>query len=504
MASIMTTSIIVLYFLITLLVGAWASKKVKSSEDYIVAGRSLGFWFFVLLVVSSATSGMSILGVAGLGYTAGWPSIWEQIFVPLTTAVCILFYGTKLHKISEKMGYMTVQDYFADRFYSPKLMRVLSGLAVIVTSTIYLVGQYTAISIVLIWLFGITHTQALIIAAAIVLFYVVLGGLYAVAWVNLIQGIFIVGGVLIVSPFILKAAGGFTHINTVIASIDPNFVNLAYPQMHPPYAGYAFLTPLYLVSFFFLLAMGLGSGPHIINNVLAVKKDKYFKFAPFASFAIYVVIMYLLKIVGFGTRAMVADGLLKVPYPDYAYISAVNYALPTLIWPLFAVIVLSAVMSTTDRLMLTIGSSVSWDIYKNLINPKAEDKTITNISRITVVVVAILTLYLAIKPPQLLALLIWMGIGIMLSSFVMPLLAGLYWKRATREGAIASMGIGFATSIIFGFIHQYIVKLPMHFSMYSFVLSVIAMIVVSLLTKSPSEKVLKNTLTGPFIQQKKR
>ena len=82
--------------------------------------------------------------------------------------------------------------------------------------------------------------------------------------------------------------------------------------------------------------------------------------------------MYLLKIVGFGTRAMVADGLLTVPYPDYAYISAVNYALPTLIWPLFAVIVLSAVMSTTDRLMLTIGSSVSWDIYKNLINPKAE------------------------------------------------------------------------------------------------------------------------------------
>ncbi len=231
----------------------------------------------------------------------------------------------------------------------------------------------------------------------------VLGGLYAVAWVILVQGIFIIGGVLIVSPFILKAAGGFTHINTVLASIDPNFVNLVYPQMHPPYAGYAFMTPLYLISFFFLLAIGLGSAPHIINNVLAVKKDKYFKFAPFAAFAIYVVIMYLTKIVGFGARAMVADGVLKVPYADYSYVSAVNYALPTIIWPLFAVIVLSAVMSTTDRLMLTIGSSVSWDIYKNLINPKAKDKTITDISRAVVVVAAILTLYLAIKPPQLLA-----------------------------------------------------------------------------------------------------
>jgi SSS family solute:Na+ symporter len=273
--------------------------------------------------------------------------------------------------------------------------------------------------------------------------------------------------------------------------------------MHPPYAGYAFLTPLYLVSFFFLLAMGLGSAPHIINNVLAVKKDKYFKFAPFAAFSIYVVIMYLTKIVGFGAKAMVADGLIKVPYADYSFVSAVNYALPNLIWPLFAVIVLSAVMSTTDRLMLTIGTSVSWDIYKNLINPKAKDKTITNMSRAVVVVAAVLTLYLAVKPPQLLALLIWMGIGIMLSAFVAPLLAGLYWKRATREGAIASMAVGFSTAIGFGFVHQYIMKLPVHFSFYSFILSVIAMVVVSLVTKNPPEKILKQTLTGPFIQTKR-
>lgn len=504
MASILTTSLVVLYFLVILAIGAWASKKVKNSADYIVAGRSLGFWFFVILIVSSATSGMSILGVAGLGYTAGWPSIWEQIFVPLTTAICILFYGTKLHKISEKMGYMTVQDYFANRFYSPRLMRALSGLAVVVTSGIYLVGQYTAISIVLVWLFGITHTEALLIAGIIVLLYVVLGGLYAVAWVNLIQGVFIIAGVLIVSPFVINAAGGFTHINTVLASIDPNMLNLAYPQAHPPYAGYAFMTPLYLVSFFFLLAMGLGSAPHIINNVLAVKKDKYFKFAPFAAFSIYVVIMYLIKIVGFGARAMVADGTMKVPYADYSFVAAVNYSLPTFIWPLFAVIVLSAVMSTTDRLMLTIGSSVSWDIYKNLINPKAKDKTIMNLSRAVVVIAAVFTLYMAITPPQLLALLIWMGIGIMLSTFVMPLLAGLYWKRATREGAIASMAVGFSTSIAFGFVHQFIMKLPMHFSMYSFVLAVITMVVVSLVTKNPPEKVLKETLTGPFIQTKKR
>lgn len=504
MTSIATTALVVVYFLLMLGIGAWASRKVKNSADFIIAGRNLGFWFFVILIVSSTTSGMTILGVAGLGYIAGWPSIWEQIFVPLTTAICILFYGTKLHKISEKMGYMTVQDYFANRFYSPKFVRALSGIAVVVTSGIYLVGQYTAISIVLVWLFGITHTEALLIAGIIVLLYVVLGGLYAVAWTNMIQGMFIIGGVLLVSPFVINAAGGFTHINTVLATIDPNMVNLAYPQMHPPYAGYAFMTPLFLVSFFFLLAMGLGSAPHIVNNVLAVKKDKYFKFAPFVAFGIYVVIMYIIKIVGFGARSMVADGILTVPYPDYSFVAAVNYALPSVVWPIFAVIVLSAVMSTTDRLMLTIGTSVSWDIYKNLINPKAKDKTITALSRAIVAVAAVLTLYLAIRPPELLALLIWMGIGIMLSTFVMPLLAGLYWKRATREGAISSMLVGFSTAILFGYIHQFVQPLPMHFSMFSFALAVVTMIGVSLVTKRPPQDVIDQTLTGPFIKQNKR
>ena len=114
------TIIIILYFVGLVAIGALASKKIKNSEDFLVAGRNLGFWTFTLLIVASICSGMTILGVAGLGYAAGWPSIWEQIFVPLSAAVCILFFGTKLHSVASRTGYVTVQDYFAHRFYSPK------------------------------------------------------------------------------------------------------------------------------------------------------------------------------------------------------------------------------------------------------------------------------------------------------------------------------------------------------------------------------------------------
>jgi sodium/proline symporter len=230
---------------------------------------------------------MTILGVAGLGYTTGWPSIWEQIFVPLSAAVCILFFGTKIHAVAAKTGYVTVQDYFAHRFYSPKGIRGTSAIIGILISIIYLVGQYISISMVLSWLFKIPYQWALIIGAVIVMAYTILGGLYAIGMASLVQGIMILAGVLLVGPFVIQAAGGLTYINTVMASIDVNMTHLWYPQVHPPYAKYAFLTPAYLVSFFFLLSFGLAAAPHVVNNVLAARDQNYFKWSPLAAFIIY-------------------------------------------------------------------------------------------------------------------------------------------------------------------------------------------------------------------------
>ncbi|MHC1630766.1 MAG: sodium:solute symporter family transporter [Methanotrichaceae archaeon] len=106
--------------------------------------------------------------------------------------------------------------------------------------------------------------------------------------------------------------------------------------------------------------------------------------------------------------------------------------------------------------MLTIGSYFSWDIYKRFIKPKATDRSVTFVSRCSVAVAALLTLILAWRnPPELLAWLIWMGIGLMLACFVTPLLAGLYWRRATREGAHFSMSLGLVGAVVAGYYSIY-------------------------------------------------
>ena len=117
----------------------------------------------------------------------------------------------------------------------------------------------------------------------------------------------------------------------------------------------------------------------------------------------------------------------------------------------------------------------------------------------------VITLYLAwSNPPELLAWLIWMAIGVMLACFVTPLFAGLYWRRATREGALASMILGLVGVFAFSYYAKFIAPMPMHPSIYGFALSLAAMIVVSLMTKKPSEKLLDETSTGMFIRDRKK
>jgi len=506
MADIFTIVLVAAYFLGMLAIGAWASKKIKNTEDYLVAGRQLGFWVFVLLMIGTVASGMSLLGVSGLGFAAGWPTIWEEIFVPLAIGFCIIFFGVKLHNVAKTAGYVTVQDYLAHRYESPTALRTLSAVAGIIVSLIYLVGQYSAIAIVLIWLFQIPLWLALLIATLITTVYTAIGGLYAVAWASLIQSAILLIGVIIMAPIIIFYAGGFTHVNEYMASINPALVN--------PWNAAGAFAPPYLVSFAVLLMVGLACAPHVINNVLAIKDVKYFKWAPLVAFVAYGVVIFLLKFTGFAGAVMVKEGVFALPSVpnagDFVILYGIQYALPVMaLWAVFAVIVLAAVMSTTDRLMLTIGAMFSWDIYKKVLKPDADDKTVLLLSKIVVVLSALGTMVLAINPPQMLAILIWMGIGVMLSTFAVPLLAGLYWRGATREGALAAMALGLVSSLVFGMLNYVKANvlginfgtIPLHFSAYSFIIAILAMVIVSYATKKTSAKVLDETQTGWYISK---
>jgi len=128
---------VAIYFIAMVGIGIWTSKKIHSKSDYVVAKRSLDFWVFTMLMIGSVCSGMSLLGVSGLGYTFAWPTISEQLAIPLSIAFCIIFFGVKMHTVAKKSGYMTVQDYLPHRFGSDTSLRGMSATAGIIVSMIY-------------------------------------------------------------------------------------------------------------------------------------------------------------------------------------------------------------------------------------------------------------------------------------------------------------------------------------------------------------------------------
>ncbi len=491
----------ILYFGILLLIGFWAARKIQNFDSYLVADRSLGFWVFTILMVASMASGMALLGAAGLSYVSGWPSICDQIFVPCTLVVVLCFFGPKLHRIARRHNHLTLQDYFAHRFESPRMVRGVSGLAVVIISLIYLVGQYTAIGITLNRILGVSYPVGLLIGAVLVTVYVFLGGLYAVSWTTLLQGSILVVGVLAVGPLIVSRAGGLTEINRVLASIDPLMLHAASPQQHPPVSPDMFFTPVFIVSFGIMVCLGLSCAPHIINNVLAARKNAYFRWAPLAAFVIMSAFHHVVKWVGLAARSMAQEGRLSLPEgvanpTDYTFIVATETLTGPVLQSFFAVLVLAAVMSTTDRLLLTIGGSCAWDLFRNLWKPDAPNRKIMLISRVSVIIAAAISLVLALYPAELLAWLIWMGIGVMLAVFAAPLIGGLFWKRANGAGALAAMLTGLLSAPVFGYIDKFIVKLPVHFSLGPFILAVFALAIFSLAGRRPSKNIIEQTDTG--------
>ncbi len=490
-----------LYFIILLAIGFWAGRKIQNFDSYLVADRSLGFWIFTILMIASMSSGMALLGAAGLSYVTGWTSICDQIFVPCSLVIAIGVFGPKLHRVARRHKHLTLQDYFAHRFESPRIVRGVSGLAVVIISLIYLVGQYTAIGITMQRILGVSYPAGLFIGAVLVTVYVFIGGLYAVSWTTMIQGCILVVGVLVVGPLIVSRAGGLTEINRVLASIDPLMLHPASPQQHPPISPDMFFTPVFIASFGVMVCLGLSCAPHVINNVLAARRNSYFRWSPLAAFIIFSAFHHVVKWVGLAARSLAQEGKLFLPEgvanpTDYTFIVATESLVGPTLEAFFAVLVLAAVMSTTDRLLLTIGGSCAWDLYRNLWKSNAPNSRIMWISRTSVVVAAVVSLVLALYPAELLAWLIWMGIGVMLAVFAAPLLGGLFWRRANGAGALAAMLIGLASAPIFGYVDQFVAKLPVHFSLGPFILALLALMIFAFAGKRPSKEILDQTETG--------
>jgi len=516
-------AVFVAYLIAIAIIAYFGARRVKTLTDFIAASGRLGFWTYVLLMVGSVFSGMTLIGVAGLSFQTGWANLWERVIgPPFAIAFCTVFIGYKMHALRERHQIWTIQDYLALRYEDPKYIRAIAGVISAVTCFVYLIGQYTAIGIVSEVVLGIPYFWGSLMALVLVVGYVLAGGMFSTAWTTFLQSLLMMLGVYITVPWIVGWVGGWEKLNELLSqvplmqeslrNVDKTylwgpFLDQPFAPANVPLAGVAYNITL----FGLCVPLGLMVAPHIVNNVLCYRDVKFTKWGPLAMYLLGVSVILLTSIAGMATRVTWSQAAIDLPklaisgatWSDMAYPTIAKGALPYGLFLILLPTVLAAVMSTTDRLMLTAANNVAYDVVKRALKPSMSDRTVIWIGRAVVVAAGVGSWLVALGPQDLLAWFIWAALSIMVNCFFWPIVGGLYWRRMNKHAARWGMITGFVVTLASFAVWGKTIKIgdiPVYSVLPGFVASTVVTLALALATKPHSEKVLRETLTGPFLR----
>lgn len=485
----------VCYLMLMIFIGILSMKKTKNTEDYFLGGRGLNSWVAALSAQASDMSGWLLMGLPGSIYAAGTGKAWIAIGLLIGTILNWLLISKRLRRYTiVANNSLTLPEFFQNRFHDKK--KILLGISSFVIVIFFLVYTASALASggkLFHTVFGIDYHIALLIGAAVILIYTFMGGFLAVCTTDFIQGTLMLIGLMIV-PI---AAYSVVSSDFVGALTGHGIANTEH-YMSLLYAADG--SRLRFVSILSDLAWGLGycGMPHILVRFMAIKSEKELKKSSVIAIVWVTISLFAACAIGVIGRAYLSD-ILEGSATETVFISMIkqcfsdNFIL-IFIGGLFLCGILAAVMSTADSQLLVCASSVSKDIYKNILKPDADDQKVLKISRITVLIVAVLAFLIAWNPESSIMNLVsdaWAGLG---SAFGPLVVCSLFWKRTNLPGAIAGILSGGLFVIVWDYLplvggDTLYAATGIYSLLLGFFLSLICIIIVSLLTKAPSKEI---------------
>ncbi|KML38852.1 MULTISPECIES: sodium/proline symporter PutP [Cytobacillus] len=473
--NIPTLIAIIVYLVGMLLIGVLAARMTKDLSDYVLGGRGLGPGVAALSAGASDMSGWLMLGLPGAVYLGGMGEIWLPIGLAVGAYLNWQFVAKPLRVYTEVANdSITVPGYFENRFHdTSKILRVVSAIVTLIFFTFYTSSSLVGGAILLENSFGMDYTLALWVGAAVILSYTLFGGFLAASWTDFIQGILMFLALIIIPIVAIQELGGWNETLNQISAIDPTHLDVA--------SGATFVG---VVS---LLAWGLGyfGQPHILVRFMGLKSTNDVPKARLIGMTWMVLSLFGALFVGFAGIAYFADAPLANSETVFIMFSQVLFN-PWVAGFLLAAI-LSAIMSTVDSQLLVSSSALAQDFYKSIFRRNASKKEEMIVGRIAVLGIAIIAIFLGYNPESKVLELVsyaWAGFG---AAFGPVIILSLFWKRMTRNGALAGIIVGAATVIVWAQLTGGL------FDLYElapgFLFAALAIIVVSLLDKAPSAEV---------------
>jgi SSS family solute:Na+ symporter len=468
-----------LYFLLMIGIGFYAYRKSTSDVDeFLLGGRKMGAAVTALSAGAADMSGWLLMGLPGAMYVSGLSASWIAIGLTIGAYMNYILVAPLLRIYTEKANNaITIPDYFEKRFHDhSRTLRLISGLVILVFFTLYTSAGMVSGGRLFESAFGMSYNSGLFLTSSVVVFYTFVGGFLAVSLTDFVQGTIMVLALVIIPIVVFFQLGGVAPAFETIENLNPAYLS--------------FFEGTTVVGIVSLLAWGLGyfGQPHILVRFMAIDTVRQLKSA---------------RRIGITWMVSTVGGAMFVGLVGIAYMQSMNQTIedPETIFIFFSKAlfhpfiggillsaILAAVMSTISSQLLVTSSSVTEDFYKAFIRRRASAKELLIMSRLSVILVAVVSLALSLNPSDSILNLVghaWAGFG---SAFGPLVLLSLLWKGTTRNGAIAGMLVGGLTVLLWTYLdHPY----QDWYSMIpGFALSLLSIVVVSKLFKAPEIVVL--------------
>jgi SSS family solute:Na+ symporter len=429
---------VVLYLLGTLALGMWAGTRIKNTSDFAVAGRSLPLVMVITTTFATWFGAETVMGIPAKFVQGGLNAVIED---PFGAGMCLvlvgLFFATKLYKLN----LLTIGDYYRQRY--GKGIEIFCSVAIIMSYLGWVAAQITALGLVFSVLTAgaMSPAAGMIVGTLTVLIYVVVGGFLAVAITDFIQMIVLVVGMSVIAWFAADLAGGAGNVMAMAQNAD---LWRVWPE------------PSFTDIMFFIAAavtMMFGSIPQqdVFQRVMSAKDAPTARTGAVIGGVSYILFAFVPMFIVAAAVVVMGSQALEIAQNDYQRLlpTFVMTKMPLVMQILFFGALLSAIKSTSSATLLAPSTSFVENILKN-IRPGMTDRQQLLAMRITIVIFATLVLLYAIAMEGTsIYELVSSAYQVPLVGAFVPLVMGLYWKRATTQGAILSIAGGLLTWILF-------------------------------------------------------
>lgn len=472
-------TVLVLYLGIMAFIGWYAGRKTNSLGDFFVLSGKAGVVVSGIAYFSTQFSMGTFLGTPGTIYGVGYAgmaiSVPGAVFCMILPALLI---GRKLITLGHKYGFLTMADYLTDR-YDSKVMSGVLGIMMLFFLIPMMGAQIIGAGVIVHVFTGLPEWVGVVGMGIIVILYCMTGGMQGAMMTDVIQGSLMIATAIVTFVVSIVMGGGFSNINQTLHSMNEAYLTFPGANGYMPWTYY--VSNIVLWSFF---TMGQ---PHLFTKFFAMKDHKTMFKAILLGTAGMFFSATLIEWAGVNGIATIQN----IEKADQIVPMILQRGLNPFLASIFIAGIVAAGMSTIDGILVTTTGAVTRDIYQKLVNKNATDESVMKLSKVITVIIGILVICFGVfQPGSIFEINLFAFSG--MAIFVVPILFGIYWKKATAKGAIAAVVTGVISLLLFTLNPSVkALALGFHALFPTTIISAIVMVIVSKFTKAPSQETIE-------------